>query len=268
MVAGKSGTFYGQQMTAGDVYTVAGDGSPFFSGDGGPALNAGMDPVAVAVDGSGNLVLAGSRVRVVATRTGTFYGQAMTAGDIYTVAGDGQEGFSGDGGPAVDASMGPVGVTVDPAGNLVISDIDSYRLRVVAATTGMFYGQSMTAGDIYTIAGGGGAPDGLGDGGPATLAFLKSPTGVTVDSNGNVVFADEFHGRGRVRVVAVSTGTFYGQSMTAGDIYTIAGGGKHGLGDGGPGTKAEVDPYWVAVTPDGDIAVTDTGNGRIRLVSH
>jgi hypothetical protein len=338
VVAAKSGQFYGQPMTAGDVYTVAGDGSSVSSGDGGPALEAGMEPFDVAVDASGNLVIADVRqVRVVAASTGTFYGQAMTAGDIYTVAGNGQEGFSGDGGPALDATVEPTGVTVDPSGNLVISDIGSYRIRVVAAHAGMFYGQpmtagdiytiagqgvdtgsqadgvpaiqadveaplgittdshgnlvlaenfiiklvrviavttgtfyglSMTAGDIYTIAGAGGAPDGLGDGGPAPMSGLRSPTGVAVDSDGNVIIADELHGHGRVRAVAASTGTFYGQAMTAGDIYTIAGGGNNGLGDGGPGTKAEVDPYWVAVTANGDVAVTDTGNGRIRLVSH
>ena len=79
--------------------------------------------------GSGNLVIADTfnqRVRVVAASTGTFYGRAMTAGDIYTVAGDGTEGFSGDGGPATSAELyAPAGVAVDGAGNLVIADTDN-----------------------------------------------------------------------------------------------------------------------------------------------
>src|SRR5215471_15964910 len=158
VVAGSSGTFYGQAMTVGDIYTVAGTGAYAFSGDGGPATGAALAwPRAVAVDATGNLVIADGdnlRVRVMAARTGTFYGQAMTAGRIYTVAGNGIEGFSGDGGPAINAQVNPLAVTVDAAGNLAVADGNN-RIRVVAARTGTFYGQAMTAGDIYTVAGGG-----------------------------------------------------------------------------------------------------------------
>ena len=243
VVAASTGTFYGQAMTAGDIYTVAGDGKAGFSGDGGPATSAELDyPDGVAVDGAGNLVIAdtgNNRVRVVAASTGTFYGQAMTAGDIYTVAGDGTAGFSGDGGPATSAELNdPAGVAVDGAGNLVIADTSNNRVRVVAASTGTFYGQAMTAGDIYTVAGDG-TGGFSGDGGPATSAELDSPYGVAVDGAGNLVIADTDNNR--VRVVAASTGTFYGQAMTAGDIYTVAGDGTSGFsGDGGPATSAEL----------------------------
>ena len=132
------------------------------------------------MDHAGNLVIAdtgGDRIRVVARRTGTFYGQAMTAGDIYTVAGDGTAGFSGDGGPATSAELhSPEGVAVDAAGNLVIADTGNNRVRVVAASTGTFYGQAMTAGDIYTVAGDG-TGGFSGDGGPATGAELDFPAG-------------------------------------------------------------------------------------------
>ena len=97
-------------------------------------------------------------------------------------------------------------MALDAAGNLVIADSD--RIRVVAATTGTFYGQAMTAGDIYTVAGGG--SNGLGDGGPATFAEVF-PNGVTVDHHGNLVISDR--GDNRIRVVAVKTATFYGQAM-------------------------------------------------------
>jgi hypothetical protein len=197
----------------------------------------------------------------------------MTAGDIYTVAGVGMgRGAADNGIPATQADVeAPMGVATDSHGNLVIAENFIVKLiQVVAVSTGTFYGQAMTTGDIYTVAGAGGAPDRLGDGGPAMQAAFQYPAGVAVDGAGNLVIADELHGRGRVRVVAVSTGTFYGQAMTAGDIYTVAGrrGGTSGPGDGGPGTKAEIDPYWVAVAPDGDLIVTDPGNARIRRVSH
>ena len=157
----------------------------------------------MAVDGAGNLVISDSgndRVRVVATRTGTFYGQAMTAKHIYTVAGNGTYGFSGDGGPATAAELDtPDQTAVDGAGNLVIADSANDRVRVVAAGTGTFYGQAMTAGDIYTVAGNG-TTGFSGDGDLATGAALDSPRGVTVDGAGNLVIADR--GNNRVRVVA------------------------------------------------------------------
>ena len=81
----------------------------------------------------------------------------------------------------------------------------------------------MTVGDIYVIAGGGSGASGSGDGGPATQAAFRIPEQLAIDGAGNVIFADT--GDDRVRLVAVSTGSFYGQQMTAGDIYTIAGTG-------------------------------------------
>ena len=131
-----------------------------------------------------------NRVRVVAVGTGTFYGLPMTAGNVYTVAGDGTAGFSGDSGPAVSAEIhGPPGIAVDGSGNLLITDTGSNRVRVVAARTGTFYGQSLTAGDIYTLAGNGTAGF-SGNGGAAASAELSGPTGITVDGAGNVLFSD------------------------------------------------------------------------------
>jgi hypothetical protein len=272
MVPARSGTFYGQAMTAGDVYTVTGTGAfGGYSGDGGPARKAMVDfPGGVAVDGAGNLVVAdtyNSRIRVVAARSGTFYGQAMTAAHIYTVAGDGTAGFTGDGGPATGAELNfPERVTVDSAGNLVISDGFNNRVRVVAVKTGTFYSKPMTAGDIYTIAGDGAAGFG-GDGGPGTSAELNGPEGVQADGAGNVLIADLFNER--IRVVAGSSGTFYGQPMTAGHIYTVAGDGTAGFGgDGGPATGAELHwPYDVTVDGAGNLILADADNNRVRVVA-
>jgi hypothetical protein len=270
VVAASAGTFYGQAMTAGDIYTVAGDGTEDFSRGDGPATSAQLYiPQGVVVDGAGNLVIADSdncRIRVVAASTGTFFGQAMTGGDIYTVAGTGKAGFTGDGGPGASAKLyQPHGVAVDSAGNLLIADYYNKRIRVVAASTGTFYGQPMTAGDIYTVAGDG-KRGFSGDDGPATSAELDDPAGVTVDGAGNLLIADTDNSR--IRVVAASSGSFYGQAMTAGDIYTVAGGGTSGLGDGGPATSAELGgPEGVVVDGAGNLLIADTYNNRIRVVA-
>ena len=269
VVATATGTFYGRAMTVGDIYTVAGDGIFGFSGDGGPATSAALRyPQSVAVDGTGNLVITDSRnnrIRVVATATGTFYGRAMTAGDIYTVAGGGRH--LGDGGLAISAQLNtPQSVITDESGNLVIADAFNERIRVVAEQTGTFYGQAMTAGDIYTVAGNGNV-EYSGDGGPATSAGLGSPQGVAVDAAGNLLVATSFNDR--IRVIAAKTGTFYGQAMTAGDAYTVAGDGGHGFsGDGGPATAASLDlPVDVTVDAAGNVLIADEGNDRIRVVA-
>jgi DNA-binding beta-propeller fold protein YncE len=106
-------------------------------GNGGPATSAKLNnPQSVAVDGAGNLVIADSynnRVRVVAASTDGFYGIAMTAGDIYAVAGYGKgAGYSDDGGPAIKAELArPQGVAVTEAGSLVIADSFNNRIRTV-----------------------------------------------------------------------------------------------------------------------------------------
>ena len=273
VVAESTGTFYGQPMTAGDIYTVAGSVSGTGgSGDGGPAADAALGTflLGIRVDAAGNLVLAtvdNSRVRVVAAATGTFYGVSMTAGDIYSVAGGGSGGTA-NGIPAIQATlMGPGGVALDRAGNLLLSDSSDNLVRVVAARTGTSYGQPMTAGDIYTIAGGGSGAPHLGDGGPATDATLGGPTGLTVDAAGNVAITD--FGDQRVRIVAESTGTFYGQPMTAGDIYTVAGTGKADYCcDGMPAATAEMNgPAAVATDRTGDMAIADETDQRIRFVA-
>jgi trimeric autotransporter adhesin len=266
VLAASTGTFYGQAMTAGHMYTIAtvpsGVVPPFATG--------------VAIDSDGNVVISNeviysnavdSQVLVFAASTGTFYGQAMTAGQLYTIAGGTYKcGYNGDGIPALSAELCvPTGVAVDSAGNVLVADTDNDRIRVIADSTGTFYGQAMTAGDIYTIAGGGTA--GLGDGGPATEAELTFPEGVAVDTAGNVLIADT--GDNRIRAVADSTGTFYGQAMTAGDIYTVAGTGASGYsGNGVPATEAKLDsPEAVATDEAGNVLVADTGNDRVRVLA-
>jgi uncharacterized protein YheU (UPF0270 family) len=280
VVAAKTGTFYGVQMTAGNIYNVAGNGRVLkVSGDGGPAIKAGLGPNIgqLQIDPDGNLVIAdtsGNSIRVVAVRNGTFYGQAMTAGNIYTIAGSGKAGFTGDGGPATHAELNtPLGITQDSSQNLLIADTLNNRVRLVAAQTGTFYGQQVVAGDMYTIAG---CAPGCreGDGGPALKARITSPDAVAVDGFGNIIVCERGSGRvstdRRVRAIASSTGHMYGQSMNAGDIYTVAGNGSLGFsGDGGSALKAVMitSSSRMAVDSNGNLVIAAGENNRIRVVA-
>ena len=204
--------------------------------DNGPAVNARLwDPQGVAVDGAGNLFIADSlndRIRKV-----------DASGTITTVAGTGELGFSGDGGPATSARLSrPNDVAVDGAGNLFIADSGNNRIRKVDAT-----------GTISTVAGTG--RTGGGDGGPAVQAQLHGPSGVAVDGAGNVFIADRYNYR--IRKVD-----------SAGVITTVAGTGVRGSsGDGGPATSARLSgAEGVAVDGAGNVYIADEGNDRIRKV--
>jgi sugar lactone lactonase YvrE len=169
---------------AGNITTVAGNGTPAYSGDNGPAASAALhSPSGVTVDGGGNLYIADSannRVRKVAG-----------SGIITTVAGTGTAGYYGDGGPATNAQLqNPDGVALDADGNLYISDSGNQRIRRVN-----------TLGVITTFAGSGSAGY-SGDGGPAASASLNRPRGVALDPGGNLYIADQ--GNNRIREVALA----------------------------------------------------------------
>jgi sugar lactone lactonase YvrE len=167
------------------------------------------------------------------------------SGVISTVAGNGTAGFSGDGGPATSAQLyNPYGVAVDTAGNLFIADATNNRVRKV------------TPGGVISTVAGNGTGGYSGDGGPATAAQLYSPTGVAVDTAGNLFIADP----GNYRVRKVTPG---------GVIGTVAGNGYQGhSGDGGPATAAQLYyPYGVAVDTAGDLFIADTNNYRVRKVT-
>jgi hypothetical protein len=164
--------------------------------------------------------------------------------NIFTVAGVGTSGFSGDGGPAISAQLfAPAGVAATADDGVLIADTFNNRVRRVSP-----------AGTITTVAGNGTQGSG-GDGGPATGAELARPFGVAATADGGFLIADTFNSR--VRRVS-----------PAGTITTVAGGGTAGLGDGGPATNAELfNPIAVAVTADGGFLIADTDNNLVRRVS-
>ncbi|MGE7271105.1 fibronectin type III domain-containing protein [Brevibacillus panacihumi] len=223
--------------TSSIIDTVAGLGSPGYSGDGGPATSAEMNyPTGVAVDSSGNLYIAEYANNLVR--------KVDASGQISTVAGTGSLGFSGDEGPATSAQLNrPYGVAVDDSGNLYISDYFNNRIRKVDAS-----------GKISTVAGTG-TRGYSGDGGPATLAQLYYPTGVAVDSSGSLYIVD--NANNRIRKVD-----------TSGQISTVAGMGTSGYsGDGGPATSAQLNyPNGVTVDSNGNLYIADSSNHRIRKV--
>jgi sugar lactone lactonase YvrE len=260
----------------GIITTVAGNGSPGFSGDAGPATSAALNlPYGVAVDASGNLFVAeyeNHRIRRIDGVTGI----------ITTVAGD---GTLGNGGPAVNAALAlPRGVSVDVSGNLFVADFNNYRIRRVNTTTGTItdvatsWSQPLAvavdaSGNIFfsdfgrirrvdaitatiTTVAGNLLPGFSGDGGPATSAELNYPQGLAVDPAGNLFIADS--GNERLRRVDAATGI----------IMTVAGNGTHGYsGDGGPATSATFDgPYGVAVDAAGNLFISDWWNSCIRRV--
>lgn len=222
----------------GVIQTIAGNGFSTYGGDGGQAANAVLStPTSVALDRSGNLYLADSGNSVIR--------KISTQGIITTVAGTpGPGGYSGDGGPAVNALLSSArGVAVDGAGNLYIADTGNNRVRRVSPD-----------GTIATIAGSGTAGY-SGDGGKATNAQLYGPWNVAVDGSGNVIISDTYNSR--IRKVS-----------SDGSITTIAGNGSAGYsGDGGPAATASLSqPHGLAFDSNGNLFVADYLNSRIRRI--
>ncbi|MGI5335978.1 RICIN domain-containing protein [Streptomyces sp. CA-181903] len=220
------------------IRTLAGTGDAALGGDKGPARAAQLNgPYGIAMDSAGTLFFSDHRNHRVRKVT--------TDGRIKTVAGTGDAGFDGDGGPAASAPLNfPREVAVDSAGAVYIADASNHRIRKVA-----------TDGTITTFAGNGTGGFG-GDGGPATEAQLNYPHGVAVDSTGAVYIAE--WGNHRVRKVEPD-----------GTISTFAGTGTGEFGgDGGLATEARLNhPQGLAVDAAGTLYIADGDNQRIRKVA-
>jgi hypothetical protein len=223
---------------SGQITTVAGTGTAGYAGDGGPATSARLNwPLDVEPTPDGGFLIAdlgNMRVRKVSP-----------AGIITTVAGIGQAGTQGDGGPATSARLNsPTGVAVTSDGGFLIVDSGSHRVRWVSP-----------GGTITRVAGTGTA-GGAGDGGAATSAQLNTPVGVAALPDGGFLVA-EYEGH-RVRRVSA-----------AGVITRVAGTGTAGFsGDGGAASAARLNkPVFLSTTSDGGFLIGDSLNGRVRKVS-
>ncbi|HVX52087.1 MAG TPA: hypothetical protein VHB48_18150, partial [Chitinophagaceae bacterium] len=223
------------------ISTIAGTGVAGYSGDGGAAKAAKLNgPAGIAVDTAGNIYFADNNNNVIRKI------DASTL-KISTIAGNGDFGYSGDGGAATAAAMlYPECVAVDKKGNVYISDVYNNVIRMVDAATQK----------ISTVAGNGSHGYG-GDGGLATSAVLGYTAGVCVDTAGNIYIADQSNNR--IRKVAAGTKK----------ISTIAGTGIQGFsGDGGAAVSAQIKkPVYVQVDTKGNVYIADMGNNRIRKIA-
>lgn len=213
----------------GNINEIAGGNGPGYSGDGGTATFSKINgPEGITVDNEGNIYIADTRnhcIRKVDSKSGI----------ITTIAGVGTPGYSGDLGPATSAQLNyPWDIALDSNGNIYIADLQNHRIRKVDKNTGI----------ISTVAGTGyGGYN--GDGQPANAASLYTPSGVSIDSLGNIYIADATNNR--IRKVDKATGI----------ISTVADKSSAGL----------LSPTDVKVDNAGDLYITDTYNNQVKKLT-
>lgn len=290
-------TVFVTAASAGEVVTLAGNGTDSRTGDGGPATDATCGgPFGLVIGPDGGLY-------VCETTTNVIRRIDLKSGTISTVAGNGEEGYSGDGGPALKASLHePYEIRFDAAGNMFLVEMMNHLVRRVDAKTG-----------IITTVAGTGKQGFSGDGGPATKATLNRPHSIALDRSGGLYICDI--GNHRVRKVDLNTGvitTFAGTGekrptpdgasiagtplngpraldfdgdhslylalregnavyrldLQAGTLHHLAGTGKTGYtGHGGPAKLATLSgPKGIALGPNGDIYLADTESHTIRVI--
>ncbi|MFI5195747.1 MAG: T9SS type A sorting domain-containing protein [Chitinophagales bacterium] len=224
----------------GIITTWLGNGTAGYSGDNGPANLAQINhPYGIAFDGAGNFYIADQgnfAIRKINSATGV----------ITTIAGNGSQGFSGDEGLAVNATLGSLyGICVDASNNIYLTDWDKSVVREINASTGI----------ITTIAGNG-TSGYSGDNGPAVNAQLNQPEGLCIFS-GNLYITDKIENC--IRKVNLSTGI----------ITTIAGNGSIGYtGDGGPASSSTLyAPSAICADVYGNLYIADEQNLVIRKIT-
>jgi hypothetical protein len=196
-----SGEVFGQRVVRGDIYTVAGTGVCGSAGQGGPRGGAELfDPVAVATDSAGDLLVADAgdqTILLAPSVSGTHYGAAVAAGDLgVIVGGTGSYGpYISDGLSATGAGAelnDPRGLALTPNGTLVVTDGFMHVIRFVPAQSGSEFGRPVRDGNLYTLAGA--LPIstsvGAGDATRWVLTHMVTPAGIAVTAAGAVVYSD------------------------------------------------------------------------------
>jgi sugar lactone lactonase YvrE len=208
-----------------------------YSGDGGPAISAHLNvPLWVTADANGNIFISDAGNNVLR--------KVNASGVISTIAGDLDQGHTGDNGPATEALINvPGGLATDVAGNLYFADTQNHVIRKISIS-----------GEITTIAGTPGQAGYSGNGGAATAAKLSQPNGIAVSGDGVIFITDN---NSVIRRIA------------DGRISTIAGTGVEGFsGDGGKANEATMlAPKGIVIAKDGSIVFSDSGNNRIRRIT-
>jgi sugar lactone lactonase YvrE len=226
--------------STGKLTLVAGNGTAGYTGDGGPATEAQLNqPYEVRFDGDGNVYfveMVNNIVRRVDAKTGI----------ISTVAGTGEKGFSGDGGPATRATMNrPHSITLDKSGNLYICDIGNHRVRIVSLKTGI----------IQTF-GGTGEKKRTPDGAKLAGTPLNGPRAL------------DFDGKHSLYLALREGNAVYRIDLKSQTLHHLAGNGKSGVtGNGGLAKEATLSgPKGIALGPGGDVYLADTESHTIRVV--
>lgn len=302
---------------------AAGTGSTTSNGDGSSPLLAGINaPQGVHIDGSGNMYIAESgahKIRMVPASNMTRFTQVMTAGNIYTIMGNGNQCGAGsapcgDGGLISSANRlnTPRDVIVDSSGNLIVSDGLNCEIRFVPISTATFFGSARTLNTIYRLGGTQLSCGSAGDGGSATApgVLINVPDGITLDGSGNLLIAEAsgvkiraisastgnisaYAGTGTVcgsndavvgsatfcnprdvsynstsgAVYVADTGNDLVRKISGGSVTTLAGGGSADPGDTGPGRGAVlIDPLGATAKPSGDLYITQNGAVDQRVI--
>lgn len=224
----------------GKIRVIAGNGKQGYSGDGGPATDAELnEPYEVRFDAGGNMFFVEMKNNVVRRVD-------AKSGIISTVAGTGDLGFSGDGGPATKAILNrPHSITLDDQGNLYICDIGNHRIRVVNLKSGM----------IETFAGTG-ARKPTPDGAPLKGTPLNGPRAL------------DFDGKHSLYLALREGNTVYRIDLRTKTLHHLAGTGEKGFsGNGGPAKLATLSgPKGIAIGPNDDVYLADTESHSIRVI--